>query len=106
MVEVANLPNYISTLLDQLALRFLVELAVKFTLEFFKLYNFSVLCCLDAFQSDKLVLCLRRQLRLNIFNKSVKLLDSVLFSFLYFFDSALNFADVVFEISQASTKPT
>lgn len=99
VVKVTDLPYNISTSLDELALRFLVELAVEFALEFFKLDHFSVLCCLDAFQSDELVLRLRSQLRLNVFNKRVQLLDSILFRFLHFFNSALYFADIVFEIS-------
>jgi len=65
-----------------------------------------MLACLDAVQSYEFVLRLRGQLGLNVLNKSVKLLDSVLLGFLNFLDRALYLTDVVFEIPQTSTQPT
>jgi len=59
LVEVADLANQICTLLDQLALWLLSELAVEFSMELFKLDHLLVLHCLDAIKRCQLVFGLR-----------------------------------------------
>ena len=103
MVQTADLRNKICALLDELTLRLLVKLMVKLALEFFKLDNFCMLHCFDTIQGCKLVFCLSCQLGLNILNKGIQLLDSVLLRLLNFLNRSLHLTDIVLEVAKSST---
>ena len=72
------------------------ELTVQLAMELFKLDHFLMLYTFDAIESGQLILSLRSELMLNIFNKSVQFLDSVLLSLLDFFNASLDLTNVVF----------
>ena len=61
---------------------------------------------LDAVKSGKLVFSLRRKLSLYVFNKGVKLLDSILLRLLNFFDRSLDLTNVVLEITKSPAQAT
>ena len=78
LVQVSNLADQISALLDQFAFWLLVQLMVQLALELFKLDHFRVLDSLDAVKVGELVIGLLSQLSLDVLDERVELLHSVL----------------------------
>ena len=106
LVQTTYLRDQICTLLNELTLGLLIQLMIQLALEFFKLDYFSMLYRLDTIQCGELVLCLSRQLGLNILNKGIQFLDSVLFRLLNFLDRSLYLTDIVFEVTKPATQTT
>ena len=106
VVQVTDLTHKVSTLLYQFALWLLVKLVIELSLEFLKFDDLRVLCSLDAIKGRQLLISLRGQLGLHVFNKAIKLFDSFLLCLLDLLDRSLHLTDVVLQVSKTSVEPT